>query len=417
MLFAGISPVGAKTRAGFSHSSASFDVNTRSALIWVRGEQEGQLVQVEWCAEGAFTSSIFTAPVQLSKDRDLTHTFDIGGLDPDTIYFYRPVSSVGHRTFVGETGRFRTAPESTRTITFTISGDTLALYKPFRLFDTMLARKPEFFINLGDVIYADHPNPKKFHPSLAHYRYKHAENRDDDHMQAFMSAIPTFAIWDDHEVQNNFDSTHPFLPVGRQAFLEWWPRRADTPSQLYRRFSWGPLVEFFLLDTRQYRSLSNARNDATKTMLGADQKAWLMDGLLTSTAPLKIILSPSPFNGKTGKDGWSGYPDERKELDEFIAKHHVRRVFVISGDWHMAIDMSKVSTEVDEVVVGPIAAWPKFQMNPRSIRDFEKSKRPHVGDAFNFAHGRIEATPNGARLTLDIVDIDGNVRFSKIVES
>jgi alkaline phosphatase D len=416
-LVAGLGSAQAQERDGFSHSPAAFDAGSRSVLIWVRGRSDGQAVQVEWDRADNFASSTLTQPAQLAKDRDLTHTFELNNLEPDSVYFYRPVSSAGGRQLVGDIGQFRTAPEASRAFTFAVSADVLASYKPFRLFDAMLARKPEFFIHLGDMIYADHPNPRSFSGSLALYRSKHAENRDDARMQKFMAATPTFAMWDDHEVQDNFDRTHPLLAEGRQAFMEWWPRRASVAFQLYRRFSWGPLVDFFLLDTRQYRSPANAPDDADKTMLGAEQKAWLKDGLKNSKAPLKILLSPSPFNSKTDRDSWGGYPGERKELDDFIEQNKVYRVFVISGDWHMAIDISRTASAIDEVVVGPIAAWPQFQMEPKTRRLLANTKIPHLGDAFNFGYGRIEPTPTGARLTLDIVDLDGNVRFSKIVES
>lgn len=402
---------------GFSHAPAAFDVGSRSALVWVRGKSDGQSVHVEWDRADSFASSTLTPIVRLTRDRDLTHTFALDQLEPDTAYFYRPVTNAGDRRLAGDTGRFRTAPEASRAFSFAVSADTLAYYKPFRLFDTMLARRPEFFINLGDTIYADHPKRGPFAGSLALYRDKHAENRDDERMQKFMSLTPTFAIWDDHEVQDNFDRTHPSLAEGRQAFSEWWPRRAATAFQLYQRFAWGPLVDFFLLDTRQYRSPSNSPEDADKTMLGAEQKAWLKDGLRESKAPLKVILSPSPFNPRSGRDNWAGYPGERRELDEFISANNVRRVFVISGDWHMAADLSRAVTAIDEVVVGPIAAWPQFEMEPKNSRLWAQSKRPHVGDAFNFGYGRVEPTPAGARLTLDIVDLDGNVRFSKVMES
>lgn len=353
----GLDTAHAQERGGFSHFPAAFDVSSRSALIWVRGKSDGQQAQMEWDQAGSFTSPASTPPVRLTSARDLTHVFELSDLEP------------------------------------------------------------EFFVHLGDTIYADHPRRGSFWGSLPLYRTKHAENRADAHMQKFMSVTPTFAMWDDHEVQDNFDRTHPSLAEGRQAFVEWWPRRGADPFKLHRHFSWGPLADFFLLDTRQYRSTVSAPEDTAKTMLGAEQKEWLKEGLRGSKAPLKIILSPSPFNSRTDRDSWGGYAGERRELDEFIATSNINRVIVISGDWHMAIDLSRVMTAIDEVVVGPIAAWPQFQMEPKNRRLVADSGRPHVGDEFNFGHGRVEAVPNGARLSLDVVDLSGNVRFTKVVES
>ncbi len=402
---------------GLSHSPATFDVGARSALVWLRGIKEGQTVQIEWGRTEDFSVSEMSGSKKLSMDHDLTAVVELGGLDPDTQYFYRSASFDGEGRVLGEVGRFRTAPETTRAITFVVGADLLAEYQPFKVFDQMLARKPEFFLNIGDTMYADHPVRNAFFGSLDLYRRKHAENRSDRHLQKFMLATPTFAIWDDHEVENNFDRNHPKMPEGRQAFIEWWPRRAEGTSRLFRRFSWGPNVEFFMLDTRQYRSPASAPDDGTKTMLGQEQKAWLKEGLRTSAAPLKVLLSPSPFNNNEDRDSWGGFRRERDELSEFVTQNRLNRVFLISADWHIAIDLSKRSSAIDEMVVGPLAAWPQFQINPRDRRFFTGTGRPLVGDELNFGFGRVEATANGARMTLDVVDINGKVRFSKIIES
>ena len=401
----------------FTHSPASFDVSARTAIVWVRGRTEGQVVQLELAKSVAFSSVEITGPTSLSRTQDLTHCFELLHLEPDTLYYYRPVSVLGGRRVIGETGQFRTAPEVSRAISFVVGADMLALYQPFRVFDQMRARKPEFFLNLGDTIYADHPVRNAFFGSLELYRRKHAENRDDGHLQKFMLGTPTFATWDDHEVENNFDRNHPKMQEGRQAFIEWWPRHTEGTSRIYRRFSWGPNAEFFMLDTRQYRSPANSPDDGTKTMIGAEQKAWLKESLRSSSAPLKILLSPSPFNNNEDRDSWGGFRLERDELSDFVVQNKLKGVFVISGDWHIAIDLSRRSSSIDEVVVGPLAAWPQFQMNPRDRRFFIGTGRPHVGDELNFGYCRVDPTATGARLTLDVIDINGKVRFSKVIET
>ncbi len=61
-------------------------------------------------------------------------------------------------------GRFRTAPSSQRSVSFTWSGDTAGQgwgidvdRGGMRSYATMLANKPDFFIHSGDAIYADCP--------------------------------------------------------------------------------------------------------------------------------------------------------------------------------------------------------------------------------------------------------------------
>jgi alkaline phosphatase D len=417
-LATGLRPLRGRADGAFPHPAAAFEVTAREALVWVRGSAGGQRVALDVSTTSAFAKSTPIAAVELSDAQDFIHVFDVAGLEPDTEYFARPTLMHGGTSEPGATCRFRTMPAESRPVSFVVSADTFAGLKPFRLFDAMLERKPEFFVHLGDTMYADRPKQGLVAQTLAQYRGKHAEVRADPHMQRFMASAPTFAIWDDHEVADNFDRDHPLIDVGRQAFREWWPVRTDDPRRLHRRFSWGPLADFFMLDTRQYRSSWRMRaDDPAKTMLGAAQKDWLLQELRASSAPFKILLSPSPFNGSTALDSWAGFKAERAEIDRYVAEQKLRRVLVLSGDWHMAMDLSRRGTSLDEVVVGPIAAWPQFEMNPRNRSIVARSGLAHVGDAYNFAHVRIEPTGGGARLTLDIVDEKGDVRFSKTLDS
>lgn len=136
-----------------------------------------------------------------------------------------------------------------------------------------------------------------------------------------------YAVWDDHAVANNFDRTHPRLPAGRQAFLEYWPIRPvpTEPARLYRSFRWGRLVEIFILDTRQYRSAASERESAGKTMLGVAQKEWLKRELQRSDAVFKVIATSVPLKYH-GPDSWESYTTERQELVNFITQNSIRRV-------------------------------------------------------------------------------------------
>lgn len=417
-LATGLAPRMGRTELAYADGTAAFEVTDRGALVWVRGRAVGQRAALEVSPTPGFEARVSLEAVELSGAQDFVHVFDVTGLEPDTQYFARPLLAQGASSEPGPVCSFRTMPVKPRAISFVVSADTLADRKPFRLFDVMLERKPEFFVHLGDTIYADRPKQGLIAQTLPQYRQKHAEVRADPHMRRFMSAVPTFAIWDDHEVADNFDSLHSLIPVGRQAFREWYPIRTPEAARLYRRFGWGPLVDFFMLDTRQYRSPARmGAEDPEKTMLGAAQKAWLLKELRASTVPFKILLSPSPFNGSSQHDSWAGFKAERVEIERYVEAQKLQRLFVLSGDWHMAMDFSRRGTSLDEVIVGPIAAWPQFEMNPRNRSAVARAKLPHVGDAYNFGHVRIEPSGAGAKLSLDIVDEKGDVRFSKTLDA
>ena len=60
---------------------------------------------------------------------------------------------------------------------------------------------------------------------------------------------------------------------------------------MYRAVRWGRLLEIFILDTRQYRSANSEPDGPAKTMLGAAQKRWLLDGVTASTALWKVAAT------------------------------------------------------------------------------------------------------------------------------
>src|SRR5690606_27058474 len=147
-----------------------------------------------------------------------------------------------------------------------------------------------------DVPYADDAPGAQ---TLAEYRARHAELRGSHWMQAQHTARAWFAIWDDHEVRNNWDGHFRSVEAARveagvRAWDEWFPLR--DPSRRYRWFRWGALGEIFVLDCRLYRSANADPDGPDKTLLGAEQKRWLLDGLAASAAPFKIVATSVPLD-------------------------------------------------------------------------------------------------------------------------
>ena len=172
----------------------------------------------------------------------------------------------------------------------------------YPIFDVMRAQQLDFFLFLGDTMYGDNlcPSPPNepgadFRATtLAEYRARHRYQRGAEALRRFLETTPVYAIWDDHEVRNNFAG--PFdsqMPVGRQALREYWPIRVapDDPHRLYRTVRAGADLEVFILDTRQYRSRNADQDGPAKTMLGERQLQWLLSGLTESTATWKVIVT------------------------------------------------------------------------------------------------------------------------------
>jgi alkaline phosphatase D len=395
------------------YGPAAFEVTSRSALVWHRLQGAGR-VHVEHATDADFASAVRTSAVEAAEGTDFTVTHALDGLAPGREYFYRAIveGSAGR----GPVGRLRTAPETGAEFTFGFSGDLEAGHQPFTLLEKVTRHGPGFFILLGDTVYADVPRDR-FEPTPAHYRSKHRENREDPHLARLLAGCGTYAMWDDHEVQNDFDGSNRYIAEGRQAFCEYWPVRhgGGDATMLYRRFAWGPGADFFMLDCRQYRSPQRAADGPAKTMLGARQKAWLKDGLRASRAPFKFVLSSVPLHGPWGPDRWAGYARERDELLDFVRLERITGVIVLSADVHAAVDVD-VADGVRELIAGPIAAWTLCSLVPLARRQLQASGRPFVCDTLNWARltVRPEASPPEVEVQFldraDLVRHRGHVR-------
>ena len=153
------------------------------------------------------------------------------------------------------------------------------------------------------------------------YRARYATYLADEQLQASRAACPWLVIWDDHEVENNYAGPAPAgsrgggrrSPARRaMAYQAWWehtptrlplpdPAAADYP--IYRSVDVGDLLTISALDGRQYRSdqVCDATldvgppcpgwDDPTRTMLGAEQEAWLGGPLRVDDESLELRRS------------------------------------------------------------------------------------------------------------------------------
>jgi alkaline phosphatase D len=399
---AGCVPPAGLASSGFSFGPAATDVTATSALVWLRPRGPAR-VQVEYGATEQLVGAALTAPVDAVAERDFTVTTELTGLQPGREYFYRGViATPAGATVRGAVGRFRTPPASGREFRFGWSGDMEAGHQPYALLDRVAAQDPDLFLFVGDTIYADTPRDQAV-TTLSGYRDKHRENRDDGYLQRLLARTAVAAIWDDHEVANDFDGSHFALAEGRAAFRDYWPARTVDPTALHRRLSWGPAADILILDTRQYRSPNSMPDGPRKTMLGRRQKEWLKGELRASRAPFKFVVSSVPFLGPFGADKWSGFATERDELKRFFRHEKIGGLVFLSADMHLAMDLAD-RDGLRDFIAGPIGAWPFCRVLPRrgALRNTERFA---LCDAYNY--GLITVRPEASPPEIEVQIRDG----------
>src|SRR6185369_13311822 len=97
--------------------------------------------------------------VPVASERDLTQRVAVDGLQPGAEHAYRVRCGAGPTV----SGRFRTAPSPSEAaaVRFVFGGDVGGqnvcrdAARGYPIFATILDRAPDFFVALGDMVYAD----------------------------------------------------------------------------------------------------------------------------------------------------------------------------------------------------------------------------------------------------------------------
>ncbi|MEH2365000.1 alkaline phosphatase D family protein [Nostoc sp.] len=309
---------------------------------------------------------------------ELAHSVhvDVRGLDPERWYWYQ--FQAGKE--VSPVGRTRTAPafySYTQQLNFAFVSCQDWQNGYYTAYRHLAEENLDLVVHLGDYIYEYGPQsggPRQHNSpeiiTLKDYRDRHALYKTDPNLQAAHAAFPWIVTWDDHEVDNNYAK---FIPEDNQtqeafrkrranayqAYYEHMPlRQSSLPkgpdALLYRRLTFGNLVEFNVLDTRQYRTNQPCDDglkprcpqafDKNATMTGSEQEQWLRKGLDQSRSRWNAIaqqtmlaeynFNSSPGVGVFNVDQWDGYVAARNRLLSFLNQRQPSNPVVISGDIH-----------------------------------------------------------------------------------
>lgn len=464
------------------------------SIVWSRADRPSRLI-VEWSTQASFANATRIVGPHALEGSDFTVRQDLVGLPMGQEVFVRAsFQGLDSARTLSEPvlGRLQTLPAQPQGLRFVWGGDTAGqgwginpAFGGMRIYETMRQRRPHFFVHCGDTIYADGPiqatvtaeggrvwnnivTPEvaKVAETLDEFRGRYRYNLLDDNLRRFNAEVPQIWQWDDHEITNNWSDakslfadaryTEKNVPLlvarGTRAFLDYAPMRpfsAVESQRVYRKFSYGSMLEVFVLDMRSYRGPNSANRQpvpgADTDFLGAEQLAWLKRELAASRAMWKVISADMPLGllvgdgrdeqgqprfeaAANGNGPVLGREFEFADLLSHIKRQKVANVVWITADVHYAAahhydPRRAVFQDFDpfwEFVAGPLNAGtfgPGVLDNtfgPEAV--FVKAPPPGQANLSPFSglqfFGEVNIDAAGL-FTVDLRDIDGRSLFSR----
>jgi alkaline phosphatase D len=362
-----------------------------SATVKAKLRDRGASARLVVGRDASLRDSFRTAPQSATAERGRVVAFALSGLQPDTEYHY--ALEVDGQVERENAGRFRTFPPPGSQASFTFAfascgetGSTNASYAMIR------RHQPLFYINDGDLHYQNIRVD-----DLRRFRRAYDRVLGSPVQALLYREVPIDYVWDDHDFGgDNANRKVASQLAAHAAYREYFPHYPlAAQDSIHHSFSVGR-VKFIVTDLRSARDPNDQKDDASKSMMGARQKAWFKQQLLEANGryPLIFWVSSVPWIGTAGtnfyrvatnyvgylhhtnitaamrppaprdagaeggpagggagqarprrsgrpasfpygEDHWSVYSTERREIADFIKANGIRGLALLHGDAHM----------------------------------------------------------------------------------
>jgi len=321
----------------FGHGVASGDPLADKVIIWTRvthTENTAQTIPVEWkiATDAAMTDIVSSGIVATNADVDYTVKVDADRLLANTTYYYQFTGPLSIKSTVGTTKTLPVGYVESVKLAVCSCANYPAGY--FNAYDALGKSDADVVVHLGDYIYeyavgeygttantidqGRNHSPEKEVWTLADYRLRYSQYRQDTLLQGAHQAKPFICVWDDHELANDSfkegAANHTEGDEGAftdrraaafQAYHEWLPIRTGSDKEIiYRNFKFGELISMNMMDTRHIArdaslttdQLLAAGNgaaaliaDPSRRLIGDEQLDWLIQGWSNSTTTWEVL--------------------------------------------------------------------------------------------------------------------------------
>lgn len=366
-------------------------------------------VYVRVGTDESFSETVYEGRVEpgtLTPDHDYVVKVDLDGELPSDRHLHYQFQ---HAEANSQVGRCRTlpapdtSPDRVRLAVVTCQSYQQGYYPAYA---HIAEEDVDYIVHLGDQIYEyagesdldgrsiDLPSGHDIAWTLDDFRHLWNTYRGDEFYRRALERHTLIPTWDDHEIVNNhywdyendrpWTDDHPknddpesLIQLFADGIQAWWehnPARVSYDPEadhlheqfhMWRSVRFGDLLELPVTDERLFSSLPpggdaagqrqwgvppNApeADDADRTMLGFEQREWLLDTLESTDATWKawtneVALSPlwlsSGDDSQFGRnyDAWDGYQHERNEIMGYLNHFGVDNFVAFTGDMHTSL--------------------------------------------------------------------------------
>lgn len=313
-----------------------------SSKAIVRAKVNGTFpVRLAMYTDAGMTSPDYSAVGTADADGYVELVYN--GLTQNTPYWYK--LELDGVLFDDLTGKFRSMPLEGAQTSFSFAAASCAVTNSNdTIFDSIRTRPgpdglpARFFAHLGDweYVWSGVTAPNDHAQLLAAIETVFDQSRQ---AQLYREMPLNYGESDVDFGGSNSDGTWAGAATWQALYRQVYPTYPlpSTEGGVFKAFTVGR-VRFIHTDGRSLSSPKGATDNASKSMLGLQQKAWLKNELLRGE-PVKIWFHDNEWVGSPllpdgNVDQWRVYNTERQEIADFITANDITNLIYICGDTH-----------------------------------------------------------------------------------
>lgn len=353
---------------GFSILQGHTDQETTQISVLVpKGKTISYSVKSDTITDNISLREIYVQHFARKRSQWQIDKIKVMGLNPDQIYTLEVRDAYGELLDARE---FTTLDTQRHSVRFAAAAnfDLSRQSEQRNMWNSLLARKPQFIVLLGNFIntFANKPVVGNINPDIIWA--SHVQARLSLDLYRTPKLVPTYAVWSSADYgELNGGRRFKYKSDSAEIFKTFFPQENSDDG----RFNSGPgsarfwsafHMGFAFLDSHTFRD-TNEKADYLDTPWGSAQEKWLIKRISESPVPVWIFNSESILCSfdKKGQHYVTKFSDDLKNVMSQLNKLANPSILLTAGnDFFQALKIERPQFPLNtfEIQVGPLHAQP-----------------------------------------------------------